>query len=158
MRDWRTRITGLAWLLVCCGGQTSTPGKPSEKRDASIPSAGGSTGQGGMDAPCALNSDCEGVLVCISARCHSACAEARDCPAPQRCVTLMEGSTCLLPTESHCTHNSECSNPLVCARDLACRNPCDVDRDCIKGQRCATSHVCADPADLDPSGDVKSAG
>src|SRR5262249_31008001 len=113
---------------------------------------------------CKLNSQCASGLVCSFGLCHAECAQVRDCPANQRCVTVYpEGDSgepaklCQLQEESKCQYNSDCHNPLVCAVDLQCRNQCHADRDCnVKDQVCVYG-VCANPDELKPDGTLKGA-
>lgn len=102
---------------------------------------------------CVLNSECNNPLSCSFGKCHAPCQESRDCNLGQRCVKSETGvNVCQLPEEQTCAFNSMCKTPLVCARDLQCRNQCMEDRDCSKGQRCLKPDlVCADMADLDPA-------
>lgn len=101
---------------------------------------------------CLLNSDCHNPLACSFGRCHTACREARDCPAGQRCVRAREGNVCQLPEEKSCAA-SACPTSLVCAADLQCRNRCTEDADCPTAQRCV-GNVCAEPVELTPSGQL----
>src|SRR4051812_29384546 len=100
----------------CSNHQTPTPGKP-----------------------CILNSDCQNPLSCSFGNCHEACRDNGDCPIAELCVWtgptsdvgLTGGSpirVCLAPPR--CAHDSTCPDPLVCGRDLQCRNQCEGDRDC----------------------------
>jgi hypothetical protein len=105
---------------------------------------------------CSVNSDCNNPLSCTFGSCHEACAKSTDCPTGQTCVkgpinpaTMMPANVCQLPADKTCAYNSDCMSPLVCARDLHCRNQCQTDVDCISGQMCAAGDkVCADPPDL----------
>jgi alpha-tubulin suppressor-like RCC1 family protein len=54
-----------------------------------------------------------------------------------------------LKEEAQCTFTSDCKPPLRCAVDQQCRNACEADVDCIKGQVCAATKSCADPAEVD---------
>jgi hypothetical protein len=114
-------------------------------------------GCGGDDKPkpgmvCINNSDCHNPLSCTAGRCHDQCQETRDCPLGAHCVKLDTGDrVCQLPDEVKCSLNSQCKPPpLVCAKDLQCRNQCDEDRDCNKNQHCIEK-VCADPGEYDPA-------
>lgn len=120
----------------------------------------------GSDSPvkpgtaCVVNSDCNNPLSCSFGTCHSACQESRDCPTGQRCVSAgpvmgagdagtSTVNVCQLAVEKTCVQNSDCKAPLVCARDLQCRNQCREDRDCAtKSQKCI-ENVCADPDEFD---------
>ena len=78
-----------------------------------------------------------------------------DCPAPQLCVkseakgdagSAADAGTinvCQLPAELKCVYNSNCTSPLICARDQQCRNQCVMDVDCVSPQVCTGSKVCA---------------
>jgi hypothetical protein len=101
---------------------------------------------------CINNSDCHNPLSCTAGRCHDQCQETRDCPLGARCVFLNNGDRiCQLPDEVKCSLNSQCKpEPLVCAKDLQCRNQCDEDRDCNKNQKCIEK-VCADMGEFDPA-------
>jgi hypothetical protein len=82
------------------------------------------------------------------------CNQTRDCPGGQRCVVVDGPKVCQLASESSCSHNSDCADPLVCARDGTCRNACMANRDCTIAEVCAKSGVCAEPSELDASGDI----
>jgi hypothetical protein len=123
-------------LGVACGGGGSKP-----------PATG---------AVCLMNSQCNNPLSCTFGRCHAACMETRDCPTGQRCVIgeLMV-HVCQLPEQKTCKYNTDCIRPLVCARDLQCRNQCVGDRDCARNQRCLMpDNVCADMDEIDPSNNM----
>jgi hypothetical protein len=116
-------------------------------------------------ASCQLNSDCESPLSCAFSKCHEACRANGDCPTNERCVwseSLPDGGTdttslrvCLL--NPHCALDSTCPAPLVCGRDLECRNECEADLDCPStAYRCVVGgpngeKVCAEPSKIDPS-------
>ena len=97
---------------------------------------------------CIINSDCNNPLSCSFGKCHEACRANGDCPNGGRCVwngpAPEDGGVstesiriCLL--EHECTLNSGCLDPLVCGRDLECRNECEADRDCPHmTDRCVT--------------------
>jgi hypothetical protein len=96
----------------------------------------------GLADGCAVNSDCDAPLVCVFARCHEACAETRDCPTGERCVSSGKYNVCTLPGEESCGDGgSTCQSPLVCGADDQCRNGCTSSMDCIPGQSC-TASVC----------------
>lgn len=127
-----TRVVGLAgalWVLAGCGGNET-------------PKAG---------TMCIQNSDCNNPLSCTGGKCHNQCKETRDCPNGARCVKdSMNQLVCLLPEETRCALNSQCNPPpLVCAKDLQCRNQCEADRDCGKGQKCIEKS-CAEMNEYDP--------
>lgn len=110
---------------------------------------------------CAINSDCEGVLVCIFERCHNACNEDEDCTAPLRCVRGAEGETnvCQLEDEVDCSIDKDCPGAQVCGVDQECRDSCRDDDECTPAQVCASSEECAstDPSrdELDAEGNIK---
>jgi Bacterial pre-peptidase C-terminal domain len=105
---------------------------------------------------CALNSDCASGLVCTFGLCHSACAVNGDCPAGTLCLrsgSVGDGggiNVCQLSVETKCVYNSNCTSPLVCARDEQCRNQCQTDVDCVSPQICTSSKVCALTSQLAP--------
>ena len=84
---------------------------------------------------CALNSDCAAGLTCTFGLCHSACVINGDCPTGQLCAEIgarcgdagRSLNVCQLPTEVTCVYNSNCTSPLVCARDEQCRNQCQAN-------------------------------
>ena len=118
-------------------------------------------------ASCNLNSECDDPLSCTFGKCHNACRVDGDCPSGHRCVrastrpgaaaaasdagaTAMPLNVCLLDELDHCTHDSGCKAPLVCGRDLRCRNQCESERDCNGAQQCVLGgpsgeKVCAEP-------------
>jgi hypothetical protein len=98
---------------------------------------------------CALNTDCDALLVCSFGVCHAQCAGSKDCNPGQRCVKSPAGNVCQLVAESTCLRTSQCDPPLVCAVDEKCRNQCDTDRDCLSDQICAVGGFCGDPAEID---------
>ncbi|HXJ20602.1 MAG TPA: hypothetical protein VMT03_10240 [Polyangia bacterium] len=125
-----------AFVVVGCGGGSAKP------------QTGGT---------CTLNSQCDQPLVCTFGKCHAACNADTDCITGQLCVkttttpdggTTVTGNVCQLPAELKCVYNSQCSAPLVCARDEQCRNQCQATVDCVTGQICTTSGVCATPDQL----------
>ncbi len=141
MKSWLSRLVGCAFLVGlafghgCGGSDTPKPG-----------------------ATCVLNSECNNPLSCTYGRCHVICVDSRDCKDGGRCVKSMEGGTvCLLPEEDKCTLDSDCKIPLVCGRDLKCRNQCKEDRDCpTRTQKCATpDNKCAEPNELTEAGGLK---
>jgi hypothetical protein len=104
---------------------------------------------------CTLSSDCQNPLVCTAGRCHAQCAESRDCDYGQRCVKLGTTFLCQLQSEAKCVYNSDCTSPLICAVDLQCRQQCQADRDCAKGQVCTpTTKVCAEQTEVNAGGDI----
>ncbi|MES1184864.1 MAG: carboxypeptidase-like regulatory domain-containing protein, partial [Myxococcales bacterium] len=110
----------------------------------------------GVAKGCTLNSDCNGGLVCSFGLCHQECEVTTDCPAGQRCVKTDDSNVCQLDDEAACHFKSDCQEPLVCAIDLQCRNQCQKDLDCLKGQQCADG-VCAEPAEVTEEGGLKGA-
>ncbi len=105
---------------------------------------------------CRLNSDCDGGLVCAYRACVEACAVSSDCQSG-RCVLGPDKVHLCQPDGALCTFNSNCLEPLVCARDGQCRNQCAADRDCIQGQLC-TSATCAEPDEVDAEGELPEVG
>ena len=92
------------------------------------PSCGSSSSGGpvGLAQGCSINSDSNSPLVCVFGKCHEACAEDRDCPMGERCVTNGTDKVCQLPSESTCSGGSPSSCPqgLTCASGQ-CRNACN---------------------------------
>jgi hypothetical protein len=128
----------------------------------------GSAGAGGCGSDketpkpgtmCTLNSECNNPLSCTFGKCHQACVDARDCPGGQRCIKAPNGNACLLAEEERCVMNSDCKDPLVCGRDLKCRNQCKEDRDCpTRTQRCIVpDNVCAEQTEITEKGELKGA-
>lgn len=157
-RTWLAPTTFVvAMLFAGCSGHTihdTATGSP----DASTHDGGSGDGTHASPKPaavCKFTSECDAPLVCIYGICHTQCEQTRDCPPDQRCIMADSGNICLLAVESHCTHNSDCLEPLVCAKNGTCRNQCMANRDCAGGQICAKSQVCADPSELDATGDLK---
>ena len=98
---------------------------------------------------CTLDSNCKDPLKCVQGYCVTACAESRDCPSGERCITTDIGNTCQPPEKKTCGANSDC-DPLFCAIDLVCRNQCTTNHDCPggdlpNGQICTASKRCIDP-------------
>ena len=102
---------------------------------------------------CVRASECSGTLVCALGFCVQPCEASKDCPTGQLCVKASDtGNACRAPEVAaiKCAMNSDCKDPLVCGRDLTCRQECAADVDCpgggkTGGQRCTVSHTCADP-------------
>lgn len=103
-------------------------------------------------APCQLNSDCEGRLICDFGRCHVACATSKDCTGG---VTCLPPGVCELSVESPCSDTLPCVTGLTCADDT-CRAACNPKDSngglggCLAGQTCATvskQQVCIDNSD-----------
>ncbi len=115
---------------------------------------------------CILNSDCNSPLACAMGKCHDACHTSADCPVGQSCIIASDQSkVCQLPTETHCTYDSDCPTGLRCATDQRCRNQCQKDVDCPSGQTCTTTKTCAEPNQVDsnknlfpPDGGVRGSG
>jgi hypothetical protein len=113
-------------LLHGCGGSGAKPAAPTPR--------------------CLRTSDCKAPLDCVQGYCVSQCTESRDCSSGQRCIKTAEGNSCQPPEKKTCLYTSECEVPLVCAVDMQCRNQCQMDVDCPKGQKCtALTKLCADP-------------
>ena len=108
-----------------------------------------SSSQNSVTPHCVLASDCSGALLCIQGFCVEPCAESKDCPNGERCITAPTktgGNSCQPPEKASCTYASDCTVPLVCGVDLQCRSQCQADVDCPKGQKCTSqSKLCADP-------------
>lgn len=124
--------------------------------------------------PCVINSDCQDPLSCSWGTCHEACRTDGDCAGGARCVWDKAGNTaaagspagdvstpvrvCLTGTDDRCTYNSACASPLVCGRDLHCRNECLQDVDCAsKTDKCVIGgmngeRVCAEAGAIDDTG------
>src|SRR6185369_11490302 len=111
-----------------------------------IASCGGGSSKPPPTPQCVLSSDCIGLLSCVQGYCVKACDQSKDCPYSERCIKATEGNTCQPLEKATCALNSQCTQPLVCGIDLQCRNQCNQDIDCPKGQKCTSvSHLCADP-------------
>jgi hypothetical protein len=113
--------------------------------------------------PCLVNTECRQPLVCSLGKCHEECKAARDCPNGQRCASGSAGDStasgspslplgvCLLTKEETCALDSACPVPLVCGKDLKCRNQCETDRDCLVARtQCVPGgmsgvKICAEP-------------
>src|SRR5690348_5951979 len=83
---------------------------------------------------CLINSDCESPLACTYGKCHEACHEAGDCAGNGLCVYALVATaddyaqisepapgTPKVCVQETCAMNSECAEPLICGRDLRCR-------------------------------------
>jgi hypothetical protein len=103
-----------------------------------------------LGSGCVINTDCLDPLSCSFGKCHVACREARDCAAGATCLKSTTGNVCALNEEQKCVYDSNCPAPLVCGRDLKCRNECEADRDCATStQACVLpDKVCAEPEDI----------
>jgi hypothetical protein len=133
-KAWRTIALGaslVAFVMVGCDEE---------------PAAASLIGEG-----CRLNSDCEGGLVCAYGRCHEECATSEDCDGGRCVLGPQKVHLCQPATTATCAFNSDCLEPLICARDNQCRNQCAADRDCVNGQQCVSA-TCAEPEDLDDTG------
>jgi hypothetical protein len=102
---------------------------------------------------CSLNSDCNSPLVCVFGLCHAACAQSRDCPAGERCVSSSSGTNvCQLPAESTCSKSSPCATGLVCGMGMQCRNSCKSKGDCkVPGDLCEED-ACYSPMEAAEAG------
>ena len=98
----------------------------------------------GLAQGCSINSDCSSPLVCVFSLCHDACAESRDCPMGERCVSAGANNVCQLPSEATCSVTSPCPTGLVCAADLQCRDACTSAQPCVSGDSCVDG-VCYAP-------------
>jgi len=121
----RSPLVLIAWLML--GGCSSSSKVPATPK-------------------CFLASDCQNLLQCVQGYCVKACAQSRDCPNGERCITAAEGNTCQPLETATCQYNSQCTKPLVCAFDQKCRDQCQQNIDCPTGQMCTSiTHLCADP-------------
>ena len=98
---------------------------------------------------CTLDSDCTNPLSCKFATCHQQCAESRDCPTGQHCVTVGSVGVCQTPAEATCGAAHACSAPLVCrSDDGTCRNACTSSGACAgTGQTCVGGY-CLDTTEV----------
>jgi len=98
---------------------------------------------------CTLDSDCTNPLSCKFATCHQQCAESRDCPTGQHCVTVGGVGVCQTPAEATCGTAHACSAPLVCrSDDGTCRNACTSSGACAgTGQACVGTY-CLDSTEI----------
>src|SRR4051812_47878242 len=95
----------------------------------------GAWGCGGHStgAQCEVNSDCETNLVCAGQFCRAQCRGDADCSPGLLCRASGQANkqVCVPPDAPLlCLYTSECTAPLVCARDGVCRAQCRTDRDC----------------------------
>src|ERR1700753_3971919 len=120
------RISNLALVVIfafsvgtvsSCGGSSSA--KPTPK--------------------CVLSSEGGGNLVCPLGFCVAPCQQSKDCPSGELCVNTGTDKACRAPEAAKCALNSQCSSPLVCGKDLTCRQMCAGDVDCLTGQVCTKS-------------------
>jgi hypothetical protein len=172
--------TSLAILasFLGCGGNTVSgspdSGVGSSESGSQLPQSGSPVPESGPDRPnpvhiCRLQMDCETGLVCGFGLCHSQCLTTEDCPAPERCVATSAPASatgggpasgtvnvCQLLSETRCTYTSDCSDPLVCAVDLQCRNQCREASDCLGKQLCVHG-VCAEYSEVTQNGDLAGA-
>jgi hypothetical protein len=110
--------------------------------------------QEALSGTCTINSDCDPPLVCAFGRCHSACAETRDCPPGETCLVSSTAGVCELPQETACTTSASCATTQVCvtapgASGMVCRSSCQTTSQCLGGQTCvaqpgAVSGACLD--------------
>ena len=77
----------------------------------------------GLAEGCAINSDCEGSLVCAFGRCHVACVTSKDCSGGATCVVP---GVCQLPAEVKCSAQLPCVAGLICSGDR-CLSSCAVE-------------------------------
>ena len=104
-----------------------------------VSSCGKSAALAPVAGNCSINSDCDSPLVCVFGRCHDQCAESRDCPSGERCVSSMTGGVCQLAQESTCTAGTLCDTGEVCGADMQCRVQCTSAMSCIMGDYCLTT-------------------
>jgi hypothetical protein len=96
--------------------------------------------ESGIAGNCSINSDCDAPLVCAFGRCHSECAESRDCTSGERCViSTAGGGVCQLTQESTCSGGAFCEVGEVCGVDEQCRVSCTTSGVCTKGDYCLTT-------------------
>ena len=112
-------------------------------------SCSGSSQSPNLGGLCTLDSDCTNPLVCKFATCHQQCAESRDCPTGQHCVTVGNTGVCQTPAEATCGTAHACSAPLVCrSDDGTCRNVCTSSGTCAgTGQTCVGTY-CLDSTEI----------
>lgn len=115
---------------------------------------------------CTINSDCDSPLSCTYNKCHEACREDGDCALNYTCVySTLSGTDAGGPRYKVCVYepcvfDSICPKPLVCGRDLKCRNQCEADIDCPGAkQKCVIGgphdqKVCAEPEAVEADGGV----
>jgi alpha-tubulin suppressor-like RCC1 family protein len=97
------------------------------------------------ESECTLSSDCPEGLVCRFDTCTNVCSSDRDCINGLICDVIEAGNlACRDPSEEECRLNSDCRDPLICARDLRCRPECRTNRDCRDGLVCDVT--AADPS------------
>src|SRR5690606_25843860 len=106
---------------------------------------------------CRLNSDCEGGLICAYGVCREECRTSEDCEGGRCVLDARKVHFCQPAQAAACEFNSDCLDPLVCARDATCRNQCASDRDCVAGQVCSSA-TCAEPDELDADGKLPERG
>jgi hypothetical protein len=112
--------------------------------------------QAELASGCLIDSDCRSPLVCAFKTCHVQCATSDggsstpDCPSGEICVAS-DRPYQVCQTIQTCTYNSDCPSPLVCGRDLECRDQCASARDCVDGQLCidGTCIATSDPDYVD---------
>jgi hypothetical protein len=70
---------------------------------------------------------------------------------------IASGAVRVCLSEPGCAFDSTCPAPLVCGRDLKCRNQCEADLDCAKSTyKCVVGgqngeKICAEPKAINPS-------
>src|SRR5579862_3146020 len=119
----RTRSLALVFVVVCAVSAGMLHG------------CGGSSGATATPH-CVMASDCKGALICALGYCVSQCATDKDCDnGKELCITSNSGNVCRPPevATKMCVLNSDCASPLVCGRDLTCRQQCATDVDCPGG-------------------------
>jgi hypothetical protein len=100
----------------------------------------------GAKPGCTFNADCPDEQVCAAGSCREQCQTDRDCVSPATCRPSSQRNVriCLRPEDPPlCVYNSDCVEPLICARDGLCRAPCQEDRDCGAGTCIADQGVCS---------------
>jgi hypothetical protein len=93
---------------------------------------------------CSLNSDCASPLICVFSLCHQACAESRDCPPGEQCVSSGGYYVCLLSNETACATTADCPSGLACGTDHQCHDACQTASDCKVGGEVCTAGSCVD--------------
>jgi hypothetical protein len=96
---------------------------------------------------CKVNSDCNDPLSCAFGTCHQQCAQIRDCPQGDRCVSVNGVGVCQLPAEASCagTGTGKCDPSLLCAGDNICRASCSAAGTCSLASQTCVDSFCEDP-------------